>query len=106
MSAPSLSHVQLFATPRTAARQAPLSMGSSKLECQSGCHFLLPLSYLAVVGFFVCLFSVWFWVVGAGGRDASNTFFYKLLTSDVERYAVGTGRTMMVLMEKRFLGRR
>ena len=63
---------------------------------------------MAVVGFFlfVCLFSVWFWVVGAGGRDASNTFFYKLLTSDVERYAVGTGKTMMVLMEKRFLGRR
>ena len=27
----------------------------------------------------------WFWVVGAGGRDASDTFFYKLLTSEVER---------------------
>ena len=70
-----------------------------------GCHFLLPLSYLAVVLGFVFVF-VLFWVVGAGGRDASDTFFYKLLTSDVERYAVGTGKTMRVLMEKRFLGRR
>ena len=71
-----------------------------------GCHCLLPLSYLAVVGFCFVLVLVWFWVVGAGGRDASDTFFYKLLTSDVERHAVGTGKTMMVLMEKRFLGRR
>ena len=43
--APSLSHVQLFATPRTAARQAPLSMGSSKQECQSG----LPLPPPSVI---------------------------------------------------------
>ena len=35
-----LSHVQLFATPWTAACQAPLSVGSSRQECWSG----LPLS--------------------------------------------------------------
>ena len=31
-----LSHVQLFATPWTIARQAPLSMGFSRQECWSG----------------------------------------------------------------------
>ena len=30
------SHVQLFATPWTVARQAPLSMGFSRQECWSG----------------------------------------------------------------------
>ena len=39
--AKSLSHVQLFATPWTAACQAPRSMGFSKQEYWSGCHFLL-----------------------------------------------------------------
>ena len=32
----SLSHVQLFATPRTVARQTPLSMGFSRQEYWSG----------------------------------------------------------------------
>ena len=32
----SLSHVQLFATPWTVARQAPLSMGFPRQECWSG----------------------------------------------------------------------
>ena len=32
----SLSHVQLFVTPGTVAHQAPLSMGFSRQECQSG----------------------------------------------------------------------
>ena len=32
----SLSHVQLFATPWTAAYQTPLSMGFSRQECWSG----------------------------------------------------------------------
>ena len=32
----SLGHVQLFAIPRTVARQAPLSMGLSRLEYWSG----------------------------------------------------------------------
>ena len=38
----SLSHVQLFATPRTIAHQAPLPMGSSRQEYWSGlpCPFL------------------------------------------------------------------
>ena len=37
----SLSHVQLFAVPRTVAHQAPLSMGFSRQEHWSGCHSLL-----------------------------------------------------------------
>ena len=109
VSAPSLRRVQLFATPRTAAGQAPLSTGFSKPECQRGLPFPSPSVILGCcfgVCFCFCFVFVLFWVVGAGGRDASDTFFYKLLTSDVERYAAGTGKTMMVLMEKRFLGRR
>ena len=35
----SLSHVRLFATPRTVARQAPLSMGFSRQEFWSGLPF-------------------------------------------------------------------
>ena len=38
-----LSHVQLLATPWTAAYQAPLSMGFSMQEYWSGCHRLLRL---------------------------------------------------------------
>ena len=34
------SHVQLFETPWTVAHQAPLSMGFSRQEYWSGCHFL------------------------------------------------------------------
>ena len=37
-----LSHVQLFATPWTVAYQAPLSMGFSKQEYQSGLPFPPP----------------------------------------------------------------
>ena len=37
----SLRHVQLFATPWTVARQAPLSMGFSRQKYWSGLHFLL-----------------------------------------------------------------
>ena len=36
------SHAQLFATPWTVACQTPLSMGFSRQEYWSGCHFLLP----------------------------------------------------------------
>ena len=35
----SLSRVRLFVTPRTVAYQAPLSMGFSRQEYWSGCHF-------------------------------------------------------------------
>ena len=35
------SHVQLYATPLTAAHQAPPSLGFSGQEHWSGCHFLL-----------------------------------------------------------------
>ena len=37
-----LSRVQLFATPRTVAYQAPPSMGFSKQECWSGLPFPSP----------------------------------------------------------------
>ena len=37
-----LSHVQLLATPWTAARQAPLSVGSSRQECWSGLPLPAP----------------------------------------------------------------
>ena len=37
-----LSHVQLFVTPWTAARQAPLSMGFSRQEYWSGFPCLPP----------------------------------------------------------------
>ena len=37
-----LSHVRLFATPWTAARQAPLSVGFSRHEYWSGLPFLFP----------------------------------------------------------------
>ena len=37
----SLSRVRLFATPRTAAHQAPPSMGFSRQEYWGGCHCLL-----------------------------------------------------------------
>ena len=38
----SLSHVQLFVTPWTVARQAPLSMGFSRQEYWSGLLFPSP----------------------------------------------------------------
>ena len=37
-----LSHVQLFVTPQTAARQAPLSMGFSRKEYWIGLPFPSP----------------------------------------------------------------
>ena len=44
----SLSHVRLFATPRTVAYQAPLSMGFSRQEYWSGLPFPSPVSQLTV----------------------------------------------------------
>ena len=45
-----LSHVQLFATPWTAAHQAPPSMGFSRQECWSGVplkhHLVVPTEHL------------------------------------------------------------
>ena len=37
-----LNHIQLFVTPWTVARQAPLSMGFSRQESQSGLPFPSP----------------------------------------------------------------
>ena len=42
MHAQSLTHFQLFATPWTIARQAPLSMGFSGQEYWDGLPFLPP----------------------------------------------------------------
>ena len=42
MYAQSLSHVQLFGTPWTVARQAPLPMGFSRQEYWSGLPFPPP----------------------------------------------------------------
>ena len=41
----SLSRVRLLVTPWTAAHQAPPSMGFSRQEYWSGCHFLLQRNY-------------------------------------------------------------
>jgi len=41
----SLSHVRLFATPWSAAYQAPPSMGFSRQSTGVGCHFLLQMEY-------------------------------------------------------------
>ena len=41
-SSSSVSRIQLFATPRTVARQAPLSMGFSREEYWSGLPFPSP----------------------------------------------------------------
>ena len=41
-SAQLLSHVWLFATPLTVARQAPLSVGFPRQECWSGLPFPSP----------------------------------------------------------------
>ena len=45
LKAKSLSCVRLFATPQTAAHQAPPSMGFSRHKDWSGCHCLLHLSF-------------------------------------------------------------
>ena len=40
LAARTLSCVQLYATRWAVAPQAPLSVGSPRQECWSGCHFL------------------------------------------------------------------
>ena len=50
------SQVRLFATPWTAAHQAPLSMGFSRQEYWSGCHALLQ-GISPTRGLNVCLMS-------------------------------------------------
>ena len=50
------SRVRLFATPWTAAYQAPPSMGFARQECWSGCHCLLRVSLLP--NFKSCLSAV------------------------------------------------
>ena len=46
----SLSCARLFATPRTEAHQAPLSVGFSRQEDWSGLPFPSPIIYLLTVG--------------------------------------------------------
>jgi len=53
----SLSRVQLFATPWTAAHQAPLSMGFSRQEYWSGWPLSSPMGWLLRSNYSIC--SVW-----------------------------------------------
>ena len=50
-----LNRVQLFATPWTVARQAPLSMGFSRQEHWSGLPFPSPGDLLPIQGSNSCL---------------------------------------------------
>ena len=54
----SLSHVRLFATLSTVARQAPLSMGFSRQEYWSGLPFLSP--YPSLITYLSPLFILYF----------------------------------------------
>ena len=60
----SLSHVQLFVTPWTVARQAPLSMGFSRQEYWSGCHILLQWTF-STQGSNLHLLCLLHWQVGS-----------------------------------------
>ena len=53
-------HIQLFATPWTVACQAPLSMGFSRQEYWSECHFLLQGIFLTQ-GLNSCLLHLLHW---------------------------------------------
>ena len=59
-----LSHVRLFATPWTVARQAPLSVETSRLEYWVGCQFLLQ-GILQTQGSNLRLLNVLHWQVGS-----------------------------------------
>ena len=52
------SHVQLFVTPWSVARQDPLSMGFSSKNTKAGCHFLLQGIFLTQ-GSILCLLLWW-----------------------------------------------
>ena len=60
----SLSHVQLFATPWTVARQAPLSMGFPKQEYSSGLPFPSP-GDLPTKAVDLCLLGLLHWQAGS-----------------------------------------
>ena len=59
-----LSHVWLFVTPWTVARQAHLSIGFSRQEYWSGCHALLQGIFLTQ-GSNLSLFCILHWQVGS-----------------------------------------
>ena len=65
MHAQSLSCVWLFATPWTAAWEAPLSMGFSSKSTGAGCHFLLQgISSIQVLKLsFLCVGGMYSWSV-------------------------------------------
>ena len=85
----SLSHARLSATPWTAARQAPLSMGFSRQEYWSGVplpspevvfsvelillHYCETLSTLLFIPWIVCVFLIW--LMGTG-----SVFFNHLMS--------------------------
>ena len=60
-SAESLSHLQLFATLRTLARQAPMSIEFSRQESSSGLHFLLQGIFLTQGSNLDLLHCGWIW---------------------------------------------
>ena len=55
----SLSHVRLFATPWTAAHQAPPSMGFSRQECWSGVPSPSPMSGICLLYSCYCFWSLY-----------------------------------------------
>ena len=59
----SLSHVQLFATPRTAAHQASRSMGFSKQEYWSGVPLPSPFDYIENGNKIYFGYLVWTWII-------------------------------------------
>ena len=61
--AQTFSHIQLFVTQQTVARQAPLSMGSSKQEYWWGCHAFLQGNFLTQ-GLNLCLLCLLHWQAG------------------------------------------
>ena len=78
-----LSHVQLLATPWTAAHQAPLSMGFSRQECWSGVPLPSPKvshSFLHFLVFFPIKFSwAWSWETEVSrclGRNCWYSFLF------------------------------
>ena len=74
----SLSHVRLFATPWTAAYQAPLSMGFSRQENWSGVPLPSPTEYLMVL----CmewLFNKYLFIFNLKAQININYLLYSLI---------------------------
>ena len=68
MKVKSLSHVQLLATPWTAAYQTPPSMGFSRQEYWSGVPSPSPILY-AVIIFYFYSFAIYLFIFGCTGSS-------------------------------------